>query len=380
MHNVRAGAIGIIVIHNADDPDDVMSAPLPGNSAIGSPVTIRCQPAPFEVPVLAHDLLTLGHGILSPHHSHAVPGSPTPAAPAPAPAHDDDDDHDDGPVVARSVRRGDLVLELNDDFTLVNRFCLPVYRDPPDDAQYLLLFHDMPVGGMCINGRRFLGNTPTLVAGANTRMRFGLVAMGNTDGFHTFHLHGHRWIIPGPDGINSNDIQNSAQIRPVSQFEDTRTFGPANSFAFTINPNSFMRSEPPLGEWHMHCHVLTNMMEGMMGSLLKVAPGALALALPSGKPCATGTATTPPGDVIIKVLDNEFDPKSAMVNAGQTVTWDWQGSDVHSTTSDTGVWDSTIKSKPFSFSRPFTAADAGKTFSYHCEVHGVDMSGTITVM
>src|SRR6476661_9443531 len=142
--------------------------------------------------------------------------------------------------------------------------------------------------------RKYLGNTPTLVAGANTRMRFGLVAMGNADGFHTFHLHGHRWIIPGPDGTGPDAIQGSAQIRPVSQFEDTRTFGPANSFAFTIEPNSFMRSEPPLGEWHMHCHVLTHMMDGMMGSLLKVAPGALALALPSGTPCPTGT-TTPPG-------------------------------------------------------------------------------------
>src|SRR5262249_50755099 len=133
MENVRAGAIGIIVIHNADDPGDVISPPLPGDSPIGSPVTLRCRPSPSDLPVLPHDLLQLGHGILSPHHSHPVPGSPAPAAPAPVPAHDDDDgeddDHDDGPAVARSVRRGDLVLELNDDFTLVNRFCLPVYRD-----------------------------------------------------------------------------------------------------------------------------------------------------------------------------------------------------------------------------------------------------------
>jgi hypothetical protein len=76
MENVRAGAIGIIVIHNADDPDDVIAPPPPGDSPIGSPVTLRCQPSPFDVPVLAHDLLALGHGILSPHHSHPVPGSP----------------------------------------------------------------------------------------------------------------------------------------------------------------------------------------------------------------------------------------------------------------------------------------------------------------
>jgi hypothetical protein len=65
-------------------------------------------------------------------------------------------------------------------------------------------------------------------------MRFGVVGMGNVDGFHSFHLHGHRWVIPGPDGTDSGTIQGSPQIRAVSQFEDTHTFGPANSFAFTI--------------------------------------------------------------------------------------------------------------------------------------------------
>ena len=31
-----------------------------------------------------------------------------------------------------------------------------------------------------------------------------------------------------------------------------------------------MRAFPPLGEWHMHCHVLSHMGNGMMGSLLIV--------------------------------------------------------------------------------------------------------------
>lgn len=378
MENVRAGAIGIIVIHNSDDPDDVIDPPLPGGSATGSPVRIKCTPFPIDVPVLAHDLLQLGHGILSPHHSHPAPASATPAAPAGEEPHDED-----APNVALSVRRGDLVLELNEDFTLIKRFCLPVYRDPPDKAQYLLLFHDVGDAGMCINGRKYLGNTPTLVAGANTQMRFGLVGMGNVDGFHTFHLHGHRWIIPGPDGTNPNDIQNSPQIRAVSQFEDTRTFGPANSFAFTINPRSFMRSEPPLGEWHMHCHVLTHMMDGMMGSLLKVAPGALAFGLPSGKPCPAKTPGGGGGGVTIKVRDFEFSPKNAMVTAGQTVTWEWEADD-HSTTSDNGVWDSGVHNQPHSFPHTFTTADAGTTFRYFCSQHGgpggAGMSGTIMVM
>ena len=153
--------------------------------------------------------------------------------------------------------------------------------EPPTEAQYLLLFHELN-SFPCINGRVFLGNTPTVIAGPKTKMRFGVAGMGDhRNGFHTFHIHGHRWVIPGPDGnklagggLGPNAIQNSPMVQAVSQFEDTKVFGPANSFSFTIvedaDTNSFMRAEPALGEWHMHCHVLTHMTGGMMGSLLVV--------------------------------------------------------------------------------------------------------------
>src|SRR6185437_5100836 len=50
------------------------------------------------------------------------------------------------------------------------------------------------------------------------------------DEFHTFHVHGHRWI--GPGG------------RP----QDTRTIGPAESF--------YVRwREDRVGTWLYHCHV-----------------------------------------------------------------------------------------------------------------------------
>lgn len=49
---------------------------------------------------------------------------------------------------------------------------------------------------MLINGRKFIGNAPTLVAGPSTKMRFGVVGM-NDMMFHTFHLHGHRCHVLG---------------------------------------------------------------------------------------------------------------------------------------------------------------------------------------
>ena len=217
--NVAQGAIGIVVIHNPDDPDDVVVGPsdLPNNSSVGSPI-----PHPERDPI------------------------------------------------------GQMVIA------------------PPQKAQYLLLFHALGRREQfsCINGRLFLGNTPTLIAGLGTQMRFGVVGMGKANnGFHTFHIHGHRWIVPGPDGTTPDQIQQSAQIRAVSQFEDTRVFGPASSFNFAIRQGSFMGAvftpDPNrargLGEWHMHCHVLDHMTSGMMGSLLVVDKGQ-ALDLPSGEP------------------------------------------------------------------------------------------------
>jgi hypothetical protein len=102
------------------------------------------------------------------------------------------------------------------------------FIEPPTNAQYLLLFHEMIEGIMCINGRVWLGNTPTLVARVNTKMRFGIVTMG--DMAHTFHIHGHRWVIQGPDGIHTADIEKSIQNSSISQFENTRIMGAANSF------------------------------------------------------------------------------------------------------------------------------------------------------
>jgi len=153
-----------------------------------------------------------------------------------------------------------------------------VFRTPPTNARYLVLLHETQ-GGMCINGRWKLGNAPTFVAGLTTKMRFGIVAMGDTA--HTFHIHGHRWVINGPDGIHAGDIEGSIQNTSVSQFEDTRIMGAANSLNFTIRQGSFMGSlfsgdptqAPGLGEWHMHCHIPGHMMNGMMGSLLIVNQG-----------------------------------------------------------------------------------------------------------
>jgi plastocyanin len=267
------------------------------------------------------------------------------------------------------------------------------YRTPPTKVLCLQLYHTIRNGATCINGRQWLGNTPTIVSGRDTKMRFGLVGMGSM--FHTFHLHGHRWIIPGPDGNTPNAIQSSPQIMAVSQFEDTRTFGPANSFVFTIDgkSGSFMRAggrapDDSLGEWHMHCHVLNHMMVGMMGSLLIIEGGELALTLPAGVPCPpdTGGGQTQTKEVHLTV-SAAFSPKDIMINVGDTVTWIWDDGTEHTVTSDTSAWpDSGVRSKlggpPFpTFQNTFNTPGM---YKYHCQIHGgpngLGMSGSVMVM
>ena len=145
------------------------------------------------------------------------------------------------------------------------------YVPPPSRALYLQLYHELEGGGMAINGRKYLGNTPTLIGGPKTLMKFGLAAMNN-ETFHTFHLHGHRWArqslrTPGEGDWSSGTVRS---------FEDTRIFGPAESFQFSVQQGGHTGASPDglgKGEWHMHCHVLKHMMNGMMGSLLIVEGG-----------------------------------------------------------------------------------------------------------
>ncbi len=398
--NVNLGAIGHIVIHNPadtagevdirvpNDPTALDPAFLPGGSPNGTPVDFVCFPFPplptgfpfREIRALPHDLAGLGahdeipHG----HGKTAMVEGPKPGC-----------EHDlTPPILERTIRRGDLLFQLDKELKVFEFFCLSFYRTPPTKALYLQLFHTLTGGlsmdgglAMMINGRTFLGNTPTMVAGPNTRMRFGVVGMGND--FHTFHIHGHRWIIPGPDGITPTDIQNSPMVRAVPQFEDTKIFGPANSFVFTIEEGSgFMRASPPNGEWHMHCHVLNHMMMGMMGSLLVVNGGELALALPVGVPCDMPKMGGMGGSVVVSIENagnDGFVPKVVNINVGDTVTWKNNDGQTHtaSKTSGPGPTFDSGNILQGATSAPVTFNTAG-TMNYRCNIH-TNMTGTIQV-
>jgi FtsP/CotA-like multicopper oxidase with cupredoxin domain len=123
-----------------------------------------------------------------------------------------------------------------------------VIRDPATprpDVEFFLFMHSLqPVAtGLrqqfsCINGRAYAGNTPTLKATVGQRVGFHVYALDND--FHTFHLHGHRWTDPS------------------GQVIDTKTIGPAESYAFEL-------TEDNPGRWFYHCHVFSHLHMGMNG-------------------------------------------------------------------------------------------------------------------
>jgi FtsP/CotA-like multicopper oxidase with cupredoxin domain len=407
MDNVNLGAIGIIVIHNvpADAQNDfvITAADLPAGSLNGSPVAITCFPivTKFPIAALPQDFSGLGAPTetASPMAHMAAIGGERHEKRKPAAKAVKEETDVGPPVFERLVERGDLLFELNHKFDQLIRFCFRTYRTPPTRAMYLMLFHELTgAPGMAINGRVFLGNTPTMVGGTATKMRFGVVGMGNV-AFHTFHVHGHRWIIPGPDGNTPAAIQGSALVKASSQFEDTRIFGPANSFGFTIDETagSFMRAGSPSaddakGEWHMHCHVLGHMMQGMMGSLLIVGGGEIAGALPVGEPCDMGTMVIP-NTIVVKNI--AFTPNMLAVPSGTTVIFDFQEfPHTVTTVSHTGaasvveINGGTNVPADSGIPVPFPPAvqrsvvvtgNPGNVINYQCGIHGAGMSGMIMI-
>jgi plastocyanin len=78
----------------------------------------------------------------------------------------------------------------------------------------------------------------------------------------------------------------------------------------------------------------------------------------------------------------EFDPKNIVISVGDSIHWDWDDGAPHSTTSDSGLWDSGVKTGlAESFDRAFASSGV---FPYHCSIHGatggIGMSGTVTVI
>src|SRR5213075_1587816 len=76
----------------------------------------------------------------------------------------------------------------------------------------------------------------------------------------------------------------------------------------------------------------------------------------------------------VSIVNFAFSPSSVNINVSDSVKWTWAGSP-HSTTSDTGLWESGVQGTGATFTHTFISAGS---FPFHCSVHSF-MTGTITV-
>lgn len=84
----------------------------------------------------------------------------------------------------------------------------------------------------CLNGRAFVGNTPTIVARSGRRIRWYVMDLDLSMQWHNFHLHGQRWQVGG-------------------ERMDTRSLGPAESFvADSIVPHVLLKPIEGCGPCH----------------------------------------------------------------------------------------------------------------------------------
>jgi FtsP/CotA-like multicopper oxidase with cupredoxin domain len=118
----------------------------------------------------------------------------------------------------------------------------------------------------CLNGRTFVGNTPTVVADAGERLRWFVFNLDFGGTWHNFHPHSTRWRLPTPAGGAS----------------DVHSLSPAESFVADTEAPSALRlpcaledlqCDPPSdacrvrvkGDFLFHCHIEEHMMAGLAG-------------------------------------------------------------------------------------------------------------------
>lgn len=117
--------------------------------------------------------------------------------------------------------------------------------------EFILWMHETTFWGMevnnIVNRQVPLWTNPSLGAREGELVRFHVIGLGTA--FHTFHLHGHRWIQPG-----------------TTHILDTFNVGPIQRESFVIKAGEGVGP----GHWHYHCHVLQHMQSGMMGAFMVI--------------------------------------------------------------------------------------------------------------
>lgn len=118
---------------------------------------------------------------------------------------------------------------------------------------------------LCLNGRSFVGNTPTIVAHSGQKIRWYVFNLDLGMVWHNFHPHAQRW----------NFADATVDVRSLSPAESfvAETVAPPvlklpHAIEKTQNPPHRPKDAKPYklrGDFLFHCHVEPHMMQGLAG-------------------------------------------------------------------------------------------------------------------
>ena len=126
-----------------------------------------------------------------------------------------------------------------------------------------------PGGGaatFCLNGRAFVGNTPTIEVAPGDRLRWYLCNLDLGTTWHNVHPHSSRWQLPTPTG-GATDVH---ALSPAQTFVMDTEGPPAVRIpcaleALQCDPPEKGCRVPVKGEFLFHCHIEEHMMSGLAG-------------------------------------------------------------------------------------------------------------------
>ncbi|MEV6107860.1 multicopper oxidase domain-containing protein [Streptomyces sp. NPDC051940] len=120
------------------------------------------------------------------------------------------------------------------------------------DRTFTIVFNDMMINN------RPAASPPDFTAKLGERVEVVMITHGEL--YHTFHLHGHRWV-DNRTGLPTGPDDPSPVI-------DNKICGPGDSFGFQVVAGELVGS----GHWMYHCHVQSHSDQGMAGMFIVTNP------------------------------------------------------------------------------------------------------------